>query len=676
MEKLPLEARAESLVNLRQSTVSRARRLLLVGLSYRWSQISRRALKLMRQRLSPRAVVGVRESAGEVNFAASGQSVIDAAELAVRACAGHVSHSRCDLQRGQIVLLCEPRELGWPIDWTGWEALVATQVATARVSGVGNRKAEVDHSFSNHPPLAVARSSRRERGFTSLDTNGSKVAERPSHLWRFHLHYHEWLMAFAADEEVAGREPTGLVWEVVDQWIKSHPADSVLRSDDAWHPYCISRRLAVWSWLIWSCPHSQLVGPEVRRSYWQQADYLSRNLELDLGGNHLLENLAALAIAASTLECEEASQWEELVIRHLARELPRQVLAHGEHFERSPIYHCQVLGNLLRIMAVSSNSRLVEICKDYVARMLSFLQTITMADGEVPLFGDSVFSESPSVSQIDALASLLRITIPETPRGSADECGGYVRLLDATGRTSVTVDAGDVGAPELPAHAHCDLLNVEVAIGTNRWISDTGNYDYEAGSMRAFCRSSMAHTVATIDCQNHSDIWSKFRMVDQGQVLSLRSGMNDRLSWCHAAYRVRYSRKWVNLQRIVVVTSDGDLVVADRVETQSEFPIVGFVQIDPGIDSEPVNNVPYCWQLTDGAVMKRLIVKGAADADSHDGWRCPNFGVRQRRGVIEYRAAGAFCGWMLLEPSASTNVEITRHGVSFFGGETKVTFDG
>ena len=36
----------------------------------------------------------------------------------------------------------------------------------------------------------------------------------------------------------------------------------------------------------------------------------------------------------------------------------------------------------------------------------------------------------------------------------------------------------------MPAHAQCDLTNLVASVGGRRWIVDSGNFDYQAGSMR------------------------------------------------------------------------------------------------------------------------------------------------------------------------------------------------
>ena len=102
------------------------------------------------------------------------------------------------------------------------------------------------------------------------------------------------------------------------------------------------------------------------------------------------------------------------------------------------------------------------------------------------------------------------------------------------------MDAGPVAGKGLPAHGHCDLLNVVGAINGARFLVDSGNGSYNLDEARAYSRSSVAHNVLTIDQRDHCDVWSKFRMGYAGQPGELTTGEESWLVWAmseHDAYR-------------------------------------------------------------------------------------------------------------------------------------------
>lgn len=135
----------------------------------------------------------------------------------------------------------------------------------------------------------------------------------------------------------------------------------------------------------------------VRDSIYQQAHYLANHLELDPGGNHLLENLRALAIAAVFLETKMLNAWLNTIEPLFRRELPIQCLDSGEHFERAPAYHSIVLELLREVRDVWQQLRPAtsEWVGSYVESMQSFLASICHPDGEIPLFSDSAFGPAP-----------------------------------------------------------------------------------------------------------------------------------------------------------------------------------------------------------------------------------------------------------------------------------------
>ena len=76
------------------------------------------------------------------------------------------------------------------------------------------------------------------------------------------------------------------------------------------------------------------------------AGFLRRHLESDVGGNHLIKNLKALAGLAVFFGDEPLLRRS---LRRLTAQLAVQVLPDGGHYERAPAYHCQVLADLIDV---------------------------------------------------------------------------------------------------------------------------------------------------------------------------------------------------------------------------------------------------------------------------------------------------------------------------------------
>jgi uncharacterized heparinase superfamily protein len=226
-------------------------------------------------------------------------------------------------------------------------------------------------------------------------------------LWRFHLHYHEFLLDLAAAPPDAGApELFDRAWQIIDAWIAQNRLSDPRVLDDAWHPYCISRRLPVWT-VLWSAyPPDKETATRVFDSMATQARFLRDHLEWDVCGNHLLENAKAMGMVGAFLEGPEADRLLFLAEKLLRRQLAAQILLHGEHFERSPMYHAIALESLLdvRDAARSVAPPLADFCAAIAGRMADFLREILHPDGEIPLLGDSCFDECPPGARLIARA--------------------------------------------------------------------------------------------------------------------------------------------------------------------------------------------------------------------------------------------------------------------------------
>src|SRR5260370_15040788 len=194
-------------------------------------------------------------------------------------------------------------------------------------------------------------------------------------LWRFHLHYWDWAWGLAADQDrLAARALFARLW-------RSWQASTRFGCGDAWHPYPAALR--AWSW----CGlHRDLVAgsdiePDFAAGLAAHTGFLRRHLEYDVGGNHLIKCLQALARLAVFFSDERLLP---RVLRRLARELARQVLADGGHYERAPAYHCQVLADLIDVADLLRAAGLVpgDEVTTAVTRMRQWLGAVLTPDGQ------------------------------------------------------------------------------------------------------------------------------------------------------------------------------------------------------------------------------------------------------------------------------------------------------
>jgi len=461
--------------------------------------------------------------------------------------------------------------------------------------------------------------------------------------------------------------------EFLEAWLAEYLPEKVKRNDDAWHPYCISRRLVAWVWLLNAAPsntvtiESQLAGRMVDSSI-QQANYLSQNLERDLGGNHLLENATALAIAGGTIDSKYAKHWRDLAAQVLSVELPKQVLPHGEHFELSPMYHCQILSNLLRIeLCCQSDQALLDLVSPVIDPMLNFLSSILHPDGEIPLFADSGFHEAPSVEEISNVAGLTGRTLNLMPLASVlTSVGGY--RVYRSEKLFAICDYGPIAAAKLPAHGHCDVTNLELSVEGIRWIVDSGNFNYSDDSMRHYCRSSIGHNVVTVNDQNQANVWSKFRMGDRPKTFGHHEGVRDGFHWATGAHD-GYRRLGVPTVSRLVAFGGHTAMCFDRAQNSggSEYSLVGYLHFHPDVSVTREND------QADGIVRfllahqstERQISFVADEVSTEQGWYCSGFGERSPSTVVRYVRAETpqVFGWILHELSDQPLIKYSTNSV-------------
>jgi len=509
----------------------------------------------------------------------------------------------------------------------------------------------------------------------------STNAKKNSLLWQFQLHYHEYLLPLAessntrADGNQYDAAQLKLIEQTIGSWIDQNSIDSSAAHIAAWHPYCISRRLPVWFCLLAVEPLDTGVRQRMQQSAHLQAAFLSRNLEWDLRGNHLLENIRALTLAACYFDTSESKAWLEQVREILAGQIEEQVLQTGEHFERCPMYHCQILGNFLEMMIACQpvDQSLHAQLKTISERMLKFLEEIVHPDGEIPLLGDSCFGEAPSVECIWELADAASldpapavasdsIQTTKGPGSAASRVGDYWIYRDQS--NFLIFDRGNAGADNLPAHAHCDLLTMESSIGGVRWLVDSGTYNYEDDPMRWYCRSSLAHNVVSTGDQNQFDIWSKFRQGYRGWTSEINEGNIGDFCWATGSHNAFRRFGIPKVSRLIGIQSNQFWYCIDRLETRSTSngstptkTASGFLHFGPEVKLS--NHADQSWQLEFGKKRFDLNFFQCANVQAVESWYCPEFGKRIANSAIEYRFenGATTAGWLLTpaKPSGDTD---------------------
>ena len=108
-------------------------------------------------------------------------------------------------------------------------------------------------------------------------------------LWRYHLHYWDWAWGLAAEAD------RGAARSVFTRLWRSWQESCGFGRGDAWLPYPAALRAWSWCGLYRDLVAGSDLEPEFLREVAAHAGFLRRHLETDVGGNHLIKDLKALA---------------------------------------------------------------------------------------------------------------------------------------------------------------------------------------------------------------------------------------------------------------------------------------------------------------------------------------------------------------------------------------------
>lgn len=525
-----------------------------------------------------------------------------------------VRHTRPRQLARRVLLVAKRHALERAAPWLGMRAPLA---------GRSSLRPAADLPEALFPPRTEALRHHEGRSYVRFLEQERELASgmdwRPrdllfsSQLWTMHLHAMEYLEAL--DDASFAR--------VVGEWIERNPPYARRYWMDVWNSYTVSIRSVVFM-QQYAARQARLSGPLRERllsSLVRQIRFLASNLERDLGGNHLLKNLKALLWAARFFEGSEARRWGALGMRLLEHEVAEQILPDGMHYERSPSYHAQVFADLVETFSVLPDGPERSRLGARLPAMAQALVDTTHPDGRVALFNDG--GQSAAYAPGSCLDAYRRVVgAPPAPRASfALSSAGYFGAR-ADG-DYVLADCGPIGPDFLPGHGHGDMLSFEWSVGGVRIVVDPGVFEYVAGPMRAYARSTRAHNTVSLDELDQCEFYGAFRVGRRARATvheHTQGGNGFVLDGSHDGYR-RLPGAPIHRRRLAV--EPGTLEIADRIEGGAGQPVRARFLLHPECRVS----------LEQGAVRVerervQVLLRSEGRIELERAWFCPDFGVR------------------------------------------------
>ncbi|MDD5170484.1 MAG: alginate lyase family protein, partial [Syntrophales bacterium] len=390
--------------------------------------------------------------------------------------------------------------------------------------------------------------------------------------------------------------------DIVCRWVMENPVPlgSNGGAGPSWETLSVAWRLREWLWIRRVVGNSSFPGGKenrlILRSLWEHCRHL-----MDHQGhpnNWIILEAGALALAGMELpEFKEASSWQKEGLSRLKREISRQFLPEGAHFELSPFYHALCLHILLEIRktAASMKKRLPTEFNGPLKKAADYLAAICRPDFTWPSLNDSG-SVTNDYSSVMRLAGDVFGRADFTWIGTKGKDGKAprrkIRVFRSAGiavmRSGSRQDADYLlfrAGPAGASHAHEDVLSLDIAIAGVSCLVDPGITAYAPGPLTDYYRSAIAHNMILIEDKGPVRAGRPYReRIRPADNLFLSSdGSNGRtISGCCRDYEGKDGGADIAVTRIISSGNRRGWVVTDSITGSGNHRVTVCWQFAPG----------------------------------------------------------------------------------------------
>ena len=439
------------------------------------------------------------------------------------------------------------------------------------------------------------------------------MPEDKEKLWIYHLHYFDYAADHLRNKDISR------IQELIASWIETNR----LGKGPGWEAYPLSLRIV--NWIKFSLTGNG-ISDEIIESLGLQAWYLNKNIEYHLMGNHLFRNAKALCFAGSFLKTEYSQNWLTRGAEIIKKELNEQVLNDGGNFELSPMYHCNMIQDILDLINLQNcypSEQLTDLLEQLhlkASKMLRWLTFMTHPDGEVAFFNDAAFKMSLNLSELRKYASELGIEDQSKDSGTTIHLKESGYGIVSLNKFKLICDIGEIGPSYMPGHGHADVLSFELSVNNKRVFVNSGTSLYGLTKERLEQRRTKAHNTVEVDYLDSSEVWSGFRVARRAYPKNIHVEENC-IKASHSGYQrlkgnVIHNREWK--------VSDKKLEIKDNIS--GKFNIAtAYYHLHPQI--EIIKKGPDTYELShdDGGCYEFRILGGKSKLISSFWY--PEFGL-------------------------------------------------
>jgi hypothetical protein len=478
------------------------------------------------------------------------------------------------------------------------------------------------------------------------------------HLWRYNLHYFEYLFKLA-HEFFTGVNQTKhyeKYRDIIENWIDNNP----YAYGDGWHPYTISLRLTNWlaTYQIFeeAIKSDREFDNKFKESLFLQYKYLQKNLERDVLGNHYFENIKALIIGSVFFDDIEV---KEKFKKELLKQLREQILDDGMHFELSPMYHKIILEDLIKITYWLKDEDIYGDLIFYMQKMIDVTYGFEKDFGKTPAFNDSADGVSKDFKSLLKTCSKYFGLKPVT--NTLFEESGFYIIKDKNKK--LIFDTGEICPTYLPAHGHCDALSFELSIKGEPIIVNSGTYQYEGGQWRDYFRSTKAHNTICISNQEQSQYWGSFRVAKRIKKVKRKQFLYKHIQFYAGSY-VSYSGE--QHKRYIGYIDESTMLVLDYVNAHLKDNINSYLHFVPKASVEFSDDIVH---VNKGNAIIKLTPMGVSNLFVEQGWYSEQFNVKEdnKHLVLKKEKNRRYFGYLIDFNAGNYKIKELENGIEITG---------
>ncbi|WP_143323901.1 heparinase II/III family protein [Candidatus Pelagibacter communis] len=314
------------------------------------------------------------------------------------------------------------------------------------------------------------------------------------------------------------------------------------RNSIAWHPYPTSLRLMN---LIKFKYVYNINSKFIDNFIYSHFSHLKKNLEYNLGANHLLTNVIALnKFFTICLHKTKKIKEEEEKYRNELDEILNYQFNLNFHYENSPKYHLFLIKLILdleilkKVVGKKNDKKNIMLIKYGI----TFINNISHPDNILPFFNDT---------------NKNHLNLKEVKKSFKDNFGNLEKIkiknfifpVIYNKKFKLITKCSEPNPKYNPGHTNGDNLSFELSILNKRILTGRGISTYENNNDRKNQRSSSNHNTIEIDNLSANEVWKSFRVARKSKILNLKISNNSINAQCLGYFSgsnfSTHKRKWI-----------------------------------------------------------------------------------------------------------------------------------